>query len=153
MDMLALNLAKKYSEKLVNDASMGNVQQLIQDVDELITDAEIINQDGDLASELILIKLRQHIWQNEEDALVCETGTVTLSNTLAFPFNDSKATVALTRAQANTDYAVIAWTESEAGNIGEIQITEKQVNGFKASYSGSAKTATIKYIVIGGIIK
>ena len=84
---------------------------------------------------------------------MCEAGSVTLTNTAKFPFNNSKKSVALAKVQADLNYAVIAWTDSEAGNIGDIQVTEKQVNGFKVSYSGSASTAVVNYIVIGGIVK
>lgn len=159
MDVLTLARAKKVAQDLVNVVS-GNVSDLDQDVDnlskdlaELVTDARIIDQDGDIASELIINRLRQHIWQNEADAPVCESGSVMLTNTAKFPFNNSKKSVALAKAQTDLNYAVIAWTDSEAGNIGDIQVTEKQVNGFKVSYSGSASTAVVNYIVIGGIVK
>ena len=158
MDMLTLNRAKKIAQALV-DAVSGDVEDLSETVDQLamdlaslVTDAQIINDDGDIASTLILNRLRQHIWQFE-DFMICEIGSTVLTNTLEFPFNDSKATVPLTNTQKDTNYAVIAWTDSDAGNIGDIQVTDKQVNGFKLAYSGSAKTATIKYIVIGGLIK
>ena len=88
-----------------------------------------------------------------KDFLICEIGSAVLTNSLTFPFNNSKKSVALTKIQKDINYAVMAWTDSEAGNIGNIQVTDKQVNGFKVAYSGSAKTATIKYIVIGGLIK
>ena len=36
--------------------------------------------------------------------------------------------------------------------VGEAVATDKQVNGFKLAYTGSAKSAVVEYIVIGGII-
>lgn len=159
MDVLTLARAKKVAQSLV-DAVSGDVSDLEKVVDdlskdlaELVSDASVINEDGDVASTLIINRLRQHIWQNEADAPVCEAGSVTLTNTAIFPFNNSKKSVALAKVQADLNYAVIAWTDSEAGNIGDIQVTEKQVNGFKVSYSGSASTAVVNYIVIGGIVK
>lgn len=159
MDVLTLARAKKVAQSLV-DAVSGDVSDLEKVVDdlskdlaELVSDASVINEDGDVASTLIINRLRQHIWQNEADAPVCEAGSVTLTNTAKFPFNNSKKPVALAKVQADLNYAVIAWTDSEAGNIGDIQVTEKQVNGFKVSYSGSASTAVVNYIVIGGIVK
>lgn len=159
MDVLTLARAKKVAQSLV-DAVSGDVSDLEKVVDdlskdlaELVSDASVINEDGDVASTLIINRLRQHIWQNEADAPVCEAGSVTLTNTAKFPFNNSKKSVALAKVQADLNYAVIAWTDSEAGNIGDIQVTEKQVNGFKVSYSGSAATAVVNYIVIGGIVK
>ena len=159
MDVLTLARAKKVAQSLV-DAVSGDVSdlekvvdELSKDLAELVSDASVINEDGDVASTLIINRLRQHIWQNEADAPVCEAGSVTLTNTAKFPFNNSKKSVALAKVQADLNYAVIAWTDSEAGNIGDIQVTEKQVNGFKVSYSGSASTAVVNYIVIGGIVK
>lgn len=158
MDVLTLARAKKVAQSLV-DAVSGDVgdlsaavDQLAKDLVDLVTDADIINRDGDLASALIINRLRQQIWQFE-DFLICEIGSTVLTNTLKFPFNNSKKSVSLTNRQKDINYAVMAWTDSEAGNIGNIQVTDKQVNGFKVSYSGSASTATIKYIVIGGILK
>ena len=159
MDVLTLTKAKKFAQDLVNAIS-GDVDDLEKVVDDLsqdlatlVKDASVIDEDGDIASTLIINRLRQHIWQNEADAPLCECGSVTLNNSSKFPFNNSKQSVALVKQQANNNYAVIAWTESEAGNIGDIQVTEKQVNGFKVSYSGSAATAVVNYIVIGGIVK
>lgn len=144
MDMITLAQAKKYAKALM-DTLEGDVELLEDDV-------IIVDEDGDLASTLILNQLRQHIWQNEEDAPVCEYGTVTLTNNGAFPFNNSKQSVALAKTQKNTKYAVIPEDMTD-GTVGEILVTEKQVNGFKIEFTGSAKAATVKYIVIGGIIE
>lgn len=158
MDALTLARAKKVAQTLVDAVSgdVGNlsdtVEQLANDLASLVTDADIINRDGDLASALILNRLRQHLWQFE-DFLICEIGSAVLTNSLTFPFNNSKKSVSLVNRQKDINYGVMAWTDSEAGNIGDIQVTDKQVNGFKVAYSGSAKTATIKYIVIGGLFK
>ena len=149
MDMLTLAKAKKIAQALVDTLS----GEVTEDIDELIADASIIDEDGDIAATLILNALRQHIWQNEEDAPICEEGTATLTNNQNFPFNNSQSTVALTKTQPNTKYAVIAWIASANGNPGEVEVTDKQVNGFKLAYTGSATTATVKYIVIGGIVK
>ena len=114
-----------------------------------VNDADL---DAATAIELLLNAFRQHVWQNEEDAPICEAGSVTLTNTAEFPFNDSQQTVALVKPQEDINYAVITQVESDAGNIGEIHVSGKQVNGFKLDYAGSAKSATINYIVIGGIV-
>lgn len=145
MDILTLAQAKKYA-KALNDA-------LGADVEGLDDDLIIVDADGDTASKVIINALRQHIWQSEDEALICEEGTVTLTNSKKFPFNDSRATVALVNRQRNTSYVVIAEVTSTGGNIGEVTITDKAVNGFKIGYSGGAKTASVKYYVIGGILK
>lgn len=145
MDIITLAQAKKYA-KALNDALEG-------DVEGLDSDLFIVNEDGDLASKLLVNALRQHIWQSEADAMICEEGTVTLTNTKKFPFNDSRVTVALQKTQRNLKYIVIAEVTTVAGNIGEVSVTDKQVNGFKIEFTGGARTATIKFYVIGGFMK
>ena len=158
MDVLTLNMAKKYAKALV-EAMGGDVEELeraiaqIEDnVGDLTDDVSIVNLDGDLASDLLINRLRQHIWQNEDEKLICDEGSVTLTNTGSFPFNNSQATVALAKPQKNTKYAVIP-EDPTMGNVGDIVVSGKQTNGFKIEFTGSAKTATVKYIVIGGIIE
>lgn len=110
------------------------------------------DMDGDIAFKLLLNAFRQHKWQNEADAPVCEYGTVSLTNTQAFPFNNSQQTVALGTIQKNIKYAVVAEITSANGNPGEVVVSGKQTNGFKLAYTGSASSAVVEYIVIGGII-
>ncbi len=145
MDILTLKKAMNYAKSL-SEESEG-------DITELEAMAAIIDQDGDNASKLIINALRQHIQTYEDEAPVCEAGTVSLTNSLKFPFNNSRKSVALAKAQADTNYAVIAVPSEDLGNIGEVTVTDKQTNGFKVGFSGSAEAATIKYIVIGGIVK
>ena len=144
MDMITYALAKKYAKELLDQAE--------GDVDGLKKDLEIVDLDGDTASALIINALRQHIWQNEEDAPICEYGSVNLTNTGKFPFNNSQVTVALQNTQKNTKYAVIA-DDPVKGDVGDIVVSGKQTNGFKIEFTGSAASATVKYIVIGGIIE
>jgi len=159
MDVLTLAKAKKYAKALMD--TLGEdiseldeaVKGLGDDVEDVADDILIVDQDGDLASKLIINVLREHMWQNEDDALVCEEGTTTLTNTKRFPFNDSKKSVSLAKTQKNTKYIIIAETSTVAGNIGEISVSDRLTNGFKLAFSGSAKSATVKYYVIGGFIK
>ena len=159
MDIITLAQAKKYAQALINTLGeeVGELDEAVQglgnDVEGIEGDILIVNEDGDVASKLILNLLRQHIWQNEDDALICEVGTKTLTNTKKFPFNDSKTTVALTKNQKNLQYVIIAEVSTVAGNIGEIVVSDKQVNGFKMAFTGGAKQVTVKYYVIGGFIK
>ena len=158
MDVLTLASAKKYAKALV-EAMGGDVEELEKalekvedDLGDLGDDVSIVNLDGDTASQLIINRLRQHIWQNEEEAPICEYGSVNLTNTGTFPFNNSQQTVALVKTQKNTKYAVIP-EDPTKGDVGDIVVSDKQVNGFKIEFTGSAKAATVKYIVIGGIIE
>ncbi|GHV42649.1 hypothetical protein FACS189490_12050 [Clostridia bacterium] len=73
-----------------------------------------------------------------------------LTNTLAYPFNNSQATIALSPAKQSTDYVVLTETNDINGAVGNILISDKQNNGFKMAYTGSAASASINYIVLGG---
>lgn len=83
---------------------------------------------------------------------VVETGTVTLTNSQEYPFNDSKRTVALEVAQANAYYLVDTEIVSATGNPGEIIVSDRMTNGFAMGFTGSASSVTVKYIVIGGFV-
>ena len=156
MDVLTLARAKKVAQELVAAVSgdVDDLEKVVEDLSldlaALVTDTDVINEDGDIASTLIINRLRQHIWQNNDEALICEEGTVTLTNTQKFPFNDSRVTVALAKTQKDTKYVVVTDVQTVAGNIGDVTVTDKQVNGFKIGYSGGAASVTVKYYVIGG---
>ena len=141
MDLLTLKKAMKYADEKSGEGAA-----------QVEADLALVSLDKDTAIELLINALRQHIWQNEDDALICEEGSVTLANTGNFPFNNSVQTVALVNAQKNIKYAVIPEIVSATGNPGEAVASDKQVNGFKLAYTGSASSAVVKYIVIGGII-
>lgn len=121
MDMLTLVMARKYTEKLKSE-----------------TDADIA-----LLKEVV-------ITGEIEDLVICESGSITLNNSLVFPFNNSQTTIALANTQLDTDYAVIAEVGNQ-GNVGDITVFDKQVNGFKMAYTGSAASVTINYYVLGGL--
>ena len=159
MDVITLAKAKKYAQALISTLGeeVGELDEAVKglgnDVEDVADDILIVDHDGDLASKLIINRLRQHIWENEDAALVCEEGTKTLTNTKRFPFNDSKASVSLTKAQKNTKYMIIAEVSTVAGNIGDIVVSDKLTNGFKLAFTGGAKSVTVKYFVIGGFLK
>ena len=102
--------------------------------------------DAHLAIDLLLNFARQNSWE-------IERGTVNLTNSLAYPFNNSLQSVALSAVKESTDYIVLAEVTAFNGNVGEIVVTDKLQNGFKIGYSGSAASATVKYSVIGGFMK
>ena len=76
-------------------------------------------------------------------------GTVQLNNTKQYPFNDSETIVALAKCRENQEYMVVTEIVDSPGEVGDILISGKAVNGFKIAYTGSASTAVIKYCVIG----
>ena len=115
-------------------------------------------QDGHIAYALLQQYVREKGWQDDarldalEKATVQETGTVTLTNSMAFPFNNSKKTVPLTNVRDNLNYVVVvvSATANANGNVGDIEVSERQVNGFKIEHTGSAASVTVTYAVIGG---
>ena len=79
------------------------------------------------------------------------TGTVTLTNSKSFPFNDSVQTVAISPTRQNVNYIVDYYVSSAVGNVGDIVVSDKLLNGFKIEYTGSASSVTIKYQILGGM--
>ena len=116
--------------------------------------------DAHIAHTLLLNFARQTVWELDDfektirdwidEHGIVELGTVTLTNTLKFPFNNSKTTVALSAARKTTNYIVMTEVIEFVGNVGEIEVTNKAVNGFAIAHTGSASSVTIKYIVLGG---
>lgn len=83
--------------------------------------------------------------------LAGETIKTTLTNTAgeAF-FNNSAKTVALAVNRDSLDYTVTVEIETPADNVGDIIVYDKQVNGFKIKYTGSATSVDVKMYVQGG---
>ena len=79
--------------------------------------------------------------------------TASLTNSEAYPFNDSITTLAFGNSQtrSTTDYSVTFYVVSSTGGfVGDIIVSDKMLNGFKVEYTGSATAATIKCFVQGG---
>lgn len=102
--------------------------------------------DAHTAALLLLNFARQNAWE-------VERGTKTLANSAKYPFNSSQASVALTLGRENGDYIVLTEVVATDGNVGEVVVSDKLTNGFKLAFTGSATTATINYIVIGGLLR
>lgn len=105
------------------------------------------------ANELTAEALRVLIHHGQAlKQLAGETGALTLTNTQVYPFNNSRATVALAEPRQTLDYTVTVEAAAVGGGaIGEIVITDKQFNGFKIEHTGSAAKVSVKFIVEGGI--
>lgn len=120
--------------------------------------------DADLASRILLMAVRDatdRLTVTEADISKAvteyhaehspEEKSVTLNNTVAYPFNNSETTVAIsTRKTGN--YTVETEVTDSNGNVGEIVVSAKQYNGFKIAFTGSAKSVTLKIKIRGGII-
>lgn len=79
-----------------------------------------------------------------------ETGTVTLTNSAKYPFNNSQKTVALAVQRNTPAYVVITEVKSFVGNVGEIVVSDILANGFKIAFTGSATSVTVEYKILGG---
>lgn len=110
-------------------------------------------EEGALAANELGAVLAQQVAHNTRILadLEGEIGEVTLANTQDYPFNDSAKTVALTKPRDTLKYRVVVEVISADGMPGDIKVYDKQVNGFKITFTGSAKSATIKYYVQGGM--
>ena len=102
--------------------------------------------DAHLAAALLIIQSGL-----TADQVATEEKTVTLSNSQSYPFNNSTQTIALSRVRNFTDYTVEAEITDHEGNVGEVRIFDRMLNGFKIAYDGSAKSATIKLRIKGGM--
>ncbi len=77
---------------------------------------------------------------------------VSLTNGLAYPFNNSQKTISLGTKKTKTDYYVdVEIISATGGGVGEFRITDKLLNGFKIAYSGAATAANVVCRVKGGV--
>jgi hypothetical protein len=137
-----------------NPVKSGGVKTLADSMEADIDDTHI-------AQRLMIIAHMQHGESIAalEKATVQEVGSVTLNNTISttalqkFLFNNSKASVALTNRRDNLNYTVVIVGVTGGGNIGEVEVSERLVNGFKLNFTGSATSVTVTYAVIGGYDK
>ena len=108
-----------------------------------VDSGEVIH--ASVAAAMLLIAAGELQSQTEIERHVVE-----LKNTASYPFNNSTKTVSLAITRDNTDYTVDVDIQAHTGNVGEIQIYDKQLNGFKVKYDGSAESATLILRIKGG---
>ncbi len=80
-----------------------------------------------------------------------ETIELTLTNSKDFYFNNSVKTVALSKMRDSLDYRVFTEIQGKTVNVGDVVVYDKQLNGFKIAYTGSAASVTVKCYVQGGV--
>lgn len=80
-----------------------------------------------------------------------ETIELTLTNSKDFYFNNSAKTVALSKMRDSLDYRVFTEIQDKTVNVGDVVVYDKQLNGFKIAYTGSAESVTVKCYVQGGV--
>lgn len=100
------------------------------------------------AAEAVRVLL---LHQRTLNGLSSESGEITLTNSQKYPFNNSVKTVALKLTMDTTDYTVETDVLSSDGEVGRVIISDRQKNGFKVAFTGSAKTAKIRFFVKGGL--
>lgn len=97
------------------------------------------------------VRLAQ-ILQHKTDGLAGLELTIKLTSSKNYPFNDSKVTIPLPVVRNTKDYTVHVEVLGYAGGgVGEFEITDKLLNGFKIAYSGGASFVDVKCVVQGGI--
>ena len=87
---------------------------------------------------------------NRLDDIDGEVIAVTLTNTQDYYANNSTKTVALSVRRDTLDYIVDAEIQGDTVNVGDIVVYDKQVNGFKVKFTGSAASVALKLYVHGG---
>lgn len=102
--------------------------------------------DASVATALLLIATGDLQQQTATERHVVE-----MTNKQSYPFNDSAKTVSLAVTRDSTDYTVDVDIQAHDGNVGDVRIYDKQTNGFKVAYEGSAKSVTLILRVQGGM--
>lgn len=98
-----------------------------------------------------LLESRTLQMQRDIEALTGEGGKVIITSTGKYPFNEASITVPLQVQRASLDYRVeLEVVEVEGGMAETVKAYDKQKNGFKIAFNGSAKSVKIKYWVTGG---
>lgn len=110
--------------------------------------------DSNLAGGILTLFARDI--SRRADTLISETlveqKQLTLKNTAKYPFNNSEQTVNLASTRRTKNYVVDVEIVSAKGNVGEVVISGKTLNGFKVAYTGSATEAKINLNITGGVI-
>lgn len=92
------------------------------------------------------------ILNNYVAGLIGEKIQVTLTNSQQYPHNNSKKTVQLLTKRNDMDYTVECEVVNvTGGSVGEFEFSDKLLNGFKISFTGSAKSVVVNCYVRGGI--
>ncbi len=115
------------------------------------TEQVSVSQAGEFFGEQLRPDMQRVAKEQVQETDGFEAGNVVISNNQVYPFNSGVATVALNTLRQNLDYVVNAEVVSAFGNVQTVEVYDKQLNGFKIRYDGSATSVTIKYYVTGGM--
>lgn len=118
-------------------------------------DAEHFNhmEQGIHNNSLMLAILLENVKQNKQavSAVEGELIEVTLTNSNGFYFNNSAKTIALSKIRNSLDYRVFVEVQGNVTNVGDVVVYDKQLNGFKIAYTGSAESVSLKCYIQGGV--
>lgn len=111
--------------------------------------AEVGIDAGNLLAEFLAEVVHKH--NMSINNVTGEVITRTLTNTNRdFYNNNSVQTVALAVARDTLNYTVDVEIQGDIANVGDVVVYDKQLNGFKVKYTGSAASVTVKLYVHGG---
>lgn len=86
------------------------------------------------------------------DGMVGEVVEAELNNSQVYPHNNSVKTLRLVTPRNTKDYTVtVEPVAVKGGAVGEFEISDKLLNGFKIKYTGSAKSVSVRCYVRGRI--
>ena len=107
---------------------------------------------GILANSIYGAFLVQQILQlmRSDEETKGEYGTVTIANTSNYPFTSPSTTVSISEKRSNLNYTVNVEVQQADGNVERIDVFDKQLNGFKIAFKGSARNVTFSYKIVGG---
>lgn len=79
--------------------------------------------------------------------------SLAMNASLPWPFNNKENTVALSQLREHTDYSVeVEVVSYSGGRLGNIQVKDRALNGFKLLHDGSATTVNVIVRITGGMI-
>lgn len=119
-----------------------------------VDEQNLNNMEGGINAANLTAEFLSEVMKHQKDQIENIGGEiikVTLTNTAgeAF-FNNSAKTVALAVNRDSFDYTVDAEIVTPVDNVGDIIVYDKQVNGFKVKYTGSAASVVLKLFIKGG---
>lgn len=99
-----------------------------------------------------VLQLIQRNLQNERTIKRLEgrTTVIDLQNSKNYPFNNSTSLVTLDESQDDFNYSVYTEVIESDGEVGKIIVFDKQLNGFKIKFTGSAKEVKARVHIRGG---
>lgn len=136
----------KWLDKVVDSETQEVIQEGTNQSAGNFNNMEDGIQDASVAAAMLLIAAGQL-----QAAQAVEEITVQLTNSKEYPFNNSQQTVSLGVTRTTKAYTVDVEIGDHEGDVGDVVISDKLLNGFKVRYDGSAKNATVTLRIKGGL--